>query len=494
MEGDIKGCKKGLIEAASTFNLDEGIRVPLMALAKNIFIINGLITEDHYRKTITGRIKELISEVVKGGFSARKMLRELEDRVIIEAFLSKFDLLERDLERFVNGMSLELSTKGILGKLQSAFEFAVSKEAIGANVTFEVFWNTQVEGLVADLFGANGNRFMKRMLFRHFFPDVPKLNYKLPLDHDLHKRVAKFLLGSKDHFKFLFNATGAYKHYLNHSAKKNESLNIFNPENSQLKFRFSNSRNKDFLSVIQDKKILINKQYLIEKENFFTIGKYHLADIQLPAEDKEASNITACIFFKENDFFIMDTSHKRFYVSRKLAEQKEYKVHEDMVIDLATRHLISIKSVKKIQKEKIQKEQSSYSCLEWEFIRGDYSNPLGESRINTLNSDESLSKNKALCNDKQKVFIFGRHGSEETCFRFSDQRISKKHLYFKYNLETSKWTIYEWALTKHGSYIMFKDKNEIMNKIISTPKRLFYDDTFEILFIEGYYVCIQIEN
>ena len=291
--------------------------------------------------------------------------------------------------------------------------------------------------------------------------------------------MSEFLLGSKSTFKFFLWATVGYKKYLQFQVNRREDSDISKPI---LNIKFGGSRNKKFTRLMEGREFTINEKLLKEKENFFTISKHPLADFQLPAEDINLSCITACLFFKENHYYVMDLSNKRFFVSRKMIPIKEYELEENMVIDLATRHMISINKI-------INDNAKNQSSIEWEFIKGDYSNPLGESRINTLRSEDYL-KCSAISNERERIFIFGRQGTEDSCFRFSDPSISKMHLYFKYVLATHKWTIYE-KDAKHGNFLLFKNRGEIFEKKISGPQKLCNNVPNEVVFFEGYFAFIE---
>jgi len=95
---------------------------------------------------------------------------------------------------------------------------------------------------------------------------------------------------------------------------------------------------------------------------------------------------------------------------------------------------------------------------------------------------------------RKELFYLGRgtfNDSADICL-FEGGKISAKHLYFKFDSQSTEWSFYD-LKSKNGTFALLKNFSQFNEKIFSTPHLVFEDNVPENKFlVAGYLFFTQV--
>ena len=171
---------------------------------------------------------------------------------------------------------------------------------------------------------------------------------------------------------------------------------------------------------------------------------------------------------------------KNTHLSKKLIQEKTYKVFDGMLISIAgitTMHLC-----KMIYSED---EENPDSELIYEFLDGELQG-FGKQykRLVTRQRDGS----------RKELFYLGRgtfNDSADICL-FEGGKISAKHLYFKFDSQSTEWSFYD-LKSKNGTFALLKNFSQFNEKKFSSYDLVFEDNIPNITYsVAGYTFYMEV--
>jgi hypothetical protein len=342
---------------------------------------------------------------------------------------------------------------------------------------FEEFWKKHLISLFSRMFGIPENLFLKEFSRNFlcetfekteeppnniFFPQIIKENIFKLFDSIFQssKNYRFFLKASKIHETFTRFKTTIKKNMKNMYIKVcNTHVSGVADESDYIVdgFTICNSGLKNISKNREDGMVLF--------------GNHSLADIKLRTEEENnresteinssIDDISFAIYFNGDNYLMLDCD-KYNYSSVKMIGDEKYLVENGTLIDLARQgimHLISYD----LNKFQVGKESWTRTEMKYEYLTG----PLCK-KIDNISKEIKASSQK-----NKKIIKFGRGGKGREVDEYMNlNRVtSTEHISFGFDDNDNFFA--KDLNSKHGSYLLLKNRSQVYDKLWSNIKPLF---------------------
>lgn len=449
----------------------------------NKLIIFARFTLDASYKILASELEEQTKKIPKPNSLQIKtksalifsVLREIELKTI-EIFLGIFSELSETYSEVSNEfLNLELDMN-LTHKLSYVFEMKILANC--HNLDFGTLWNMYFSNFLLNIFQTMEIQFMRNFIKRYLTEGNSEDEI---VDHTKLIKLCVLLIENDSNYKFLLKASKVFTgmKFIKKDMNKmldEYSIEIIHTSCSHKGLSYSKS---ELTGLRASSKGLHNKKF--RNDGFITIGSHPFADVELPKVEGNKEILSAVIFWRDSNYYIQDLS-KNFSVIKKMKMQKLYEVYKNMVIVLSKNHIIRI-----VQTGEFKQNGVLWAYLDYEFIKGTYAEVMGPSQESKIKRFCTQDKQGPDSNN-QYTFVIGYGGyQKEVDFTIPSKKISKQHLYFIYSANFNKWTVRDYD-SKNGSYLTFKNYDEINKKSNSIAQLLMSDTNHEI------YECISIQG
>jgi hypothetical protein len=434
------------------------------------------------------------SEKTNNSEALLKKLIRVEEK-LIQVFLIGHQINEEEFEHVLFMISQTDSRLDLTGKMRLVYENHVFNLAM--NLTFIQAWELYLFPFCVQLFKLHDLEFIRNFSRVRITPNNRETD--IVQRSDVVDLTILFIENSKN-YKFFLEACQAYSS--RNRVRVEETVKVKPYEIKMVFTKYlekpaentSDKLEREDYFVISNKGLIRKKEQEIFKgreDGFVTIGNHCFADIRLPVLKKSAVVLLAVIFWRNSNYYIQDVCRDHSVI-RKLKMRKKYDLRPEMVFILSRQHYLRM-----INTRDGPIMGRAHSTLSFEFIKGPFSEVMGDSPLCRVKYFKTENKNPE---DNENYFVLGKGGQGfETDFLISfDKTISKRHMVVSYSRQGNKWTVCDYD-SKNGNYLLIKDYPQIINMQQSYAKLLLPDyseqnrnaETYETMAIQDLCFFIQ---